>query len=443
MKHRILIILAFILLELPLFAQLKVSPDHRFLQTADGKPFFWLADTAWELFHKLNREEADLYLKDRADKGFTVIQAVVLAELDGLNKPNPYGDKPLTGNDPAKPNEAYFKHVDYIVKKAEKLGLTIAMLPSWGDKWNKAWGVGPEIFTPQNAEIFGEYVGKRYKNNAIVWILGGDRNIEDQTDRDIIVFMARGLKKGDGGKHLMTFHPTGARSSSEFFKDDTWIDFHMSQTGHSKESKNYSFNRKNRALTPVRPYVDGEPRYEDHPNQFNPGKFGWMDDFDARQTAYWSMLSGAMGHTYGDHNIWQFYNDKNPVSWARTNWRIALSHTGAFQVGLMRKLFEQYNWQRLVPDQTVIAKDNAETVEYEMGSISQDGDFLMAYLPYGRKTTVNTRNLNKGKLSALLFNPRDGHKLSLGEFDNSGTKAVAPPSEGRGSDWLVIIERKN
>jgi hypothetical protein len=73
MKHRILIILAFILLELPIFAQLKVSPDHRFLQTADGKPFFWLADTAWELFHKLNREEADLYLKDRADKGFTVI----------------------------------------------------------------------------------------------------------------------------------------------------------------------------------------------------------------------------------------------------------------------------------------------------------------------------------------------------------------------------------
>lgn len=443
MTFRNLIIVASILMGLPAFAQLKVSPDRHFLQTANGKPFFWLGDTAWELFHKLNREEADLYLKDRADKGFTVIQAVVLAELDGLNKPNPYGDKPLTGNDPAKPNEAYFKHVDYIVKKAEKLGLVVAMLPSWGDKWNKAWGLGPEIFTPQNAEVFGEYVGKRYKNNAIVWVMGGDRNIEDQNDRDIIVAMARGIKKGDEGRHLMTFHPTGARSSSEFFKDDTWLDFHMSQTGHSKESKNYTFNLKNRALTPLHPHVDGEPRYEDHPNQFNPGKFGWMDDFDARQTAYWSMLSGAMGHTYGDHNIWQFYNDENPVSWARTNWKVALGHPGAFQVGLMRKLFETYNWQRLVPDQTLIAKDNPETVEYEMGSISQDGDFLMAYLPYGRKTTINTKNLKADKLTAALFNPRDGHKLALGEFDNSGTKAIAPPSEGRGSDWLVIIERKN
>lgn len=443
MKTTHIICFLLTLFSIPSFAQLKVSPDHRFLQTSGGKPFFWLGDTAWELFHKLNREEADLYLKDRAAKGFTVIQAVVLAELDGLDKPNPYGDKPLAGNDPAKPNEAYFKHVDYIVKRAEQYGLVIAMLPSWGDKWNKAWGLGPEIFTPQNAEIFGEYLGKRYKKDAIVWVLGGDRAVEDQTDRDIIAAMAKGLKRGDEGRHLITFHPNGERSSSNYFKEESWLDFHMSQTGHSNESKNYNFNRKNRDLTPIRPYVDGEPRYEDHPNRFNPGKFGWMDDFDARQTAYWSMLSGAMGHTYGNHNIWQFYNDANPVSWARTNWKVALSAPGAMQVGLMRKLFEQYNWQRLVPDQSIISKDNPETVEYEMASISQDGDFLFAYLPYGRKTTLNTKSLKGPRLTASLFNPRDGHRIALGEFDNSGSKAIAPPSEGRGSDWLVIVELKN
>lgn len=438
--NRTLIAIAFILLGLPSFAQLKVSPDHRFLQTTSGKPFFWLGDTAWELFHRLNREEADLYLKNRADKGFTVIQAVVLAEIDGLNKPNPYGDKPLINNDPIKPNEAYFKHVDYIVKKAEKLGLIIAMLPSWGDKWNKAWGLGPEIFTPENARIFGEYIGARYKNNAIVWVMGGDRNIEDQNDRDIIEAMAGGIKKGDGGKHLMTFHPTGARSSSEFFKDAAWIDFHMSQTGHSKESKNYKFNLKNRALSPVHPHVDGEPRYEDHPNEFNPGKFGWMDDFDARQTAYWSMLSGAMGHTYGNHNIWQFYSGQNPISWARTHWKVALNHPGSMQAGLMRRLFEKRSWQRLVPDQSIIAQDNPETVEYDVAAISQDGDFLMAYLSYGRKTIISTKNLKANKLIGWLFNPRDGHTISLGTFDNTGTKEIKPHSEGRGSDWVVIID---
>ena len=70
---------------------LQVSANNRFLVKANGQPFFYLGDTAWELFHRLNREEADAYLQDRAGKGFTVIQAVVLAELNGLRDPNPYG----------------------------------------------------------------------------------------------------------------------------------------------------------------------------------------------------------------------------------------------------------------------------------------------------------------------------------------------------------------
>jgi Protein of unknown function (DUF4038) len=27
------------------------------------------------------------------------------------------------------------------------------------------------------------------------------------------------------------------------------------------------------------------------------------DDYDARQAAYWSLLAGACGHTYGNHSI--------------------------------------------------------------------------------------------------------------------------------------------
>ena len=436
-----LTLLLLLLLATDTFAQLKVSADNRYLQTTAGKPFFWLGDTAWELFHRLNREEARLYLKDRAAKGFTVIQAVILAELDGLHTPNTYGHTPLINDDPTQPNEAYFKHVDYIVKEAEKQGLIMALLPSWGDKWNKAWGQGPEIFTPDNARIFGEYLGKRYKNNAVVWVLGGDRNIVDETDRAIINAMAEGLKKGDAGKHLMTFHPQGGKSSFDFFNDADWIDFHMSQSGHSTLTKNYEYNEKNRALTPVRPHLDGEPRYEDHPDRFDPVQWDWMDDFDARQTAYWSMLSGALGHTYGNHNIWQFYNYKQkPVSWARTHWQVALQHQGAFQAGLMKKVLEQYPWQRLVPDQDLILQDNPKNAAYVVAAVAQEGDFLMAYLPDGRQIKLDTKKLNAQKLKAALFNPRDGQLISLGVFENTGSKIITPHSQGRGSDWLVIIE---
>ena len=129
-----------------------MSDDGHFLATTDGKPFFYLGDTAWELFHRLNREESEHYLRNRADKQFTVVQAVVLAELDGLKTPNVYGQVPLVDNDPAKPNEEYFKHVDWVVDKADELGLTIGMLPTWGDKWHKPAGQGG-IFTPENAHL--------------------------------------------------------------------------------------------------------------------------------------------------------------------------------------------------------------------------------------------------------------------------------------------------
>ena len=72
-----------------------VHENQRFLRYEDGTPFFYLGDTAWELFHRLNEDEARMYLSDRARKGYTVIQAVVLGELDGLRVPNANGDRPF------------------------------------------------------------------------------------------------------------------------------------------------------------------------------------------------------------------------------------------------------------------------------------------------------------------------------------------------------------
>ncbi|MFO0845783.1 MAG: DUF4038 domain-containing protein, partial [Gemmataceae bacterium] len=198
-------------------ARLKVSDNKRFLVTADGKPFFYLGDTAWELFHRLNREQAERYLKDRAAKGFTVIQAVALAEFDGLKEPNPYGQTPLIDNDPTRPNERYFEHVDWVIDKAAEFGLYTGLLPTWGDKWNKKWGGGPEIFTPENAAAYGEWLGKRYRDRPVIWVLGGDRPVEKEQHKAIIRAMAKGLRQGDGGAHLMTFHPTGGAGSSQSF----------------------------------------------------------------------------------------------------------------------------------------------------------------------------------------------------------------------------------
>ncbi|CAN5413176.1 glycoside hydrolase family 140 protein [soil metagenome] len=441
MKQLLFILMSFAFVP-SLTAQLRVSADKHYLIKNDGSPFFWLGDTAWELFHRLNREEAREYLQNRADKGFTVIQAVILAELDGLNTPNAYGDKPLINNDPTQPNEAYFKHVDFIIKEANKKGLIVAMLPSWGDKWSKGkWGKGPEIFTPVNAEVYGAWLAKRYLHNNVVYVLGGDRNLENETHYAIIRAMAAGIKAVDKGKHLLSFHPYGGSNSFDFFAADTWIDFHMTQSGHKAGNPDYKANIGAYSLATVKPMVNSEPNYEDHPNDWNPLKKGWMDDFDTREAAYWNMLSGGAGHTYGNHNIWQMYTEQREVvNNARTNWHVAMDYRGAYDVGYMRKMFEKRNWQKLVMDQSAIVGENPEGIGYAIAAVSSEKDFMMVYIPDGRKTTLHISKLNATKIRGWWFNPRDGYTIPLGDFENKGNKEFIPTSVGRGSDWVLVLD---
>ena len=100
--------------------RLQVTKDGHYLQYEDGTPFFWLGDTGWELFHRLDKEEIERYLQNRKQKGFNVIQAVILAEFDGLRKPNRYGEIPLNDLNPTKPNEKYFELVDWTIQQALK-----------------------------------------------------------------------------------------------------------------------------------------------------------------------------------------------------------------------------------------------------------------------------------------------------------------------------------
>ncbi|WPP53249.1 glycoside hydrolase family 140 protein [Catalinimonas niigatensis] len=418
---------------------LKVSDNKRYLIKEDGTPFFWLGDTAWELFHRLDREEATMYLEDRADKGFTVIQAVVLAELDGLNTPNPYGDSPLINNDPTQPNEAYFEHVDFIVDKAEDLGMYIGMLPTWGDKFNKRWGVGPEVFTPENARTYGEFLGERYKDKPIIWILGGDRIPEEEEDFAIIRAMAEGLANGDEDTHLMTYHPMGGRHSSEFFHEDEWLDFNMYQSGHGqKNTPNYEMTAHNYQLEPVKPNLDGEPNYEDHPINWKPEN-GWFDDADVRQAAYWSMLSGALGHTYGDHNIWQMWQEgREPISSARTPWKEAIDHPGSQQMEYMRQLFESRNFTELIPDPSLVV--NAEGEDRHIAA-ARGSDFMMVYLPANSSVEVDAQKLSGKRINAWWFDPRTGDSVSLGKFKNNDSYTFRTPIATK--DWVLVIDDAN
>jgi len=434
--------------------RLMVSENRRFLVYEDGRPFFYLGDTAWELFHRLNREDASLYLEDRARKGFTVIQAVALAEFDGLADPNFYGHRPLHDDDPARPDvregpaNDYWDHVDFVVEKANSLGLYVGFLPTWGDKWNKKWGKGPEIFTPANAAAYGEWLGRRYRDRGIVWILGGDRPVETEAQREVLRAMARGLRHGDGGSHLVTLHPTGGEGSSAYFPGEEWLDFNMRQNGHGAEfTGRYDQTRADYDRIPTKPVIDGEPIYEGHPVSFKAEELGHSIAADVRRPLYWDLFSGACGHTYGHHSIWQFWAPgREPINNPLLPWTEALDAPGAGQMQHARWLLESRPFLARVPDDTVVVTDRVPTSVPGAGRYryvatrDAEGRYAMVYAPVGRPFKVRMAAVHGARVRAWWFNPRDGKATSIGDLANEGERTFTPPEPGEPLDWVLVLD---
>jgi len=429
--------------------KLKVSDNGHFLEFEDGTPFFYLGDTAWELFHRLNKKDTEKYLENRREKGFTVIQAAALAELDGLNTPNAEGEKPLINNDPTKPNEKYFAHVDWVIKKAEEKGLFIGLLPTWGDKWNKKWGVGPEIFTPENARIYGKFLGNRYKNSPnIIWILGGDRPIETDLQREIIIEMARGLREGDNDGHLISLHPTGGQGSSQYFPTGNLLDFNMRQNGHSPSyTERYFATADDYNLKPPKPVIDAEPIYEDHPINFKPGENGYSVAADVRRPLYWDLFSGACGHTYGHHSVWQMWTpDRKPVNGPLMPWYEAIDQPGASQMIYGRLLMESRPFLTRIPDNSIIVTGRVPYAVPGAGfyrfvaTRDQAGTYAMVYVPVGRKFSVRMDVIKGKDVTAWWYNPRNGKAKKIGNFNNTGTQSFLSPAPGEDLDWILVLD---
>lgn len=425
--------------------RIKVSKNKRFLVHEDDSPFFWLADTAWELFHRLNREDAGLYLRNRAERKFNVIQAVGLAEHEGLTTGNAYGRFPLKKNkegqyDPLLPDldgdYSYWDHVDYMIDQAALLGLYIAFLPTWGDKYNLMWGKGPEIFSSDNARQYGLWLGDRYKDrNNVIWVLGGDRPQHTREHFDIISSMAEGLREGDGGAHLMTFHPPGDQSSSLHMHDEPWLAFNMIQSGHHEWVRtNYNKVAADYNREPIKPVVDGEPCYEDHPINFK-AENGYFDADDVRKAAYHAVFTGAFGHTYGHHSVWSMTTE--PDTYFVMTWQEAIVRPGAEQMTYLRDLMESRPFLTRIPDQSLIAENYSGANRM---TATRGENYAMIYSPNGIPFRVVMGKILGSNVRATWFDPRTGAWKDAGEYSNVGEVKVYPPSSGRDGDWILVLD---
>jgi Protein of unknown function (DUF4038)/Putative collagen-binding domain of a collagenase len=425
---------------------LTTTADGHYLQFKDGTPFFWLGDTGWELFHRLKKEEAETYLENRRRKGFNVIQALVLG--GGTRKPNQYGDLPLHNFDPLQPNEKYFQWIDKVISMAMRKNLFIGLLPTWGDKVTGGRGETPVLFNKENAYTYGAWIGKRYALYPnIIWILGGDNPaVRDSNDwRPVWRAMAKGILDATQNKAFITYHPQGNATSSKYLQQENWLQ-NMFQSGHGDghDAAVWDYVSKDRSLQPVKPVLDAEPNYEDHPvnpwPKWDPAN-GYFRDYDVRKQTYRSVFAGACGVTYGHHAVWQFWNkDVEKMNYADRYWTEAIDRPGAFQVGYLRRLIESRSVLNRIPDQSVIVDGQGVKAAYMVAFRAADSCYGMVYLPVGKTITINGSFISSDKIMAWWFNPINAHITKIGLFKKSEKMIFTAPVSGTENDWVLMLD---
>lgn len=432
---------------------LSVAPGGHYL-LAGGKPFFWLGDTAWLLLSRLDRAETEKYLQTRQRQGFNVIQVMVLhtpkmtsrngstALIDG----DPARPRTTPGSDPAQSAEYdYWDHLDWVATRAEELGLYLALVPVWGDiAMNK-------VLTPANAPTYGRFMAERYgKRKNIIWLNGGDTRSEQNS----AAWDALGTTiKSIAPQQLMTFHPIGRTDSSWQWHDAKWLDFNMFQSGHrsyaqeganAKGEDNWRYVAEDWVKLPAKPTIDGEPSYENIPHGLHekPPQPRWLAA-DVRRYAWWAVMAGAFGHTYGENNIMQFFlpgadtkNFEADIPWYEA--MEAPRAPGADQMRHVRTLIEARPMLERVPDQSLIT-DNGE--RYERVLASRGEAYAFAYTYTGRPFTMRLGTIAGKQVRAGWYSPRDGKTTPIGTFANTGTRRFDPPGEtAPGNDWVLVLD---
>lgn len=431
---------------------IQVASNKHFFQTSDGKPFFWLGDTGWLLFVKMNRDEIVQYLDNRKAKGFNLIQVMVVHDLK--KAVNVYGDSAFANRDLAKPITTagndfknasaydFWDHLEFAIQEASKRGIYLAMVPVWGSN------VKEGMVSLSSAQSFAQFLVKRFgQHNNLVWLNGGDLRGSEKTE----IWNAIGnMLKANDQKHLVGFHPRGRSTSSEWFHQSSWLDFNMFQSGHKDYAQDtveprmgedsWKFMQNDYALQPTKPSFDGEPSYEMIPHGLHDTTAPKWQAADLRRYAYWSVFAGGAGFTYGHNAVMQFHNGQGIGDYGtKQNWKDAINDPGAGQMQWMKKLVLSKSYFDRVPDQSLIASKQGE--RYERVVACRGKDYVFAYTYTGRAFDIQMGKIQGLQVKASWYNPRNGTTQLIGQFNNKGIQQFQPTGTVQnGNDWVLVLE---
>lgn len=430
---------------------LHVGKEGRYLFNGDT-PFFWLADTGWLLFQRLTLEEASRYLRNRKEKGFNVIQTMILHRRPMLNKAgrSPFVEENLCCIDD-EGADSYWKHIDSVVDLAEAYGMYLAMVPAWGDILKCG------LLNEKTVEPYVRFLAARYGNRPnVVWIVGGD--LLGSLGEKVWNRMGALLKELCPGQ-LVTFHPVTGTTSSLWFHNKDWLDFNMFQSGHSSYRQvetndppfiseeqlsfaedNWKYIEHDLALSPLKPTLDAEPAYENIMKGLkNWGVHHWGPQ-DVRRYVYWSVFAGALGATYGHNAIMQMYYDGvGPGSFGvMDTWNEALHHVGSGQVAHLKHLMEKIPYYEGRAAEELLNGDVGE--KYERIAVFAHPHFLLAYTYTGREIAIRANALQCDDVDAFWMNPESGEFSFIGSFPAKESCRFEPVERNAlANDWVLVL----
>jgi chitodextrinase len=426
---------------------LKASSNNRYLVDQNNVPFLLVGDTGHALLAKLSEAEAATYLANRQMNHFNSVAVYApcgssetcqpdLSTVDGI-RPFTSGTSP-SNYDLATPNEAFYGRLDRIVNLAASYGIVVLLDPI---------ETGNMLVTLQNngatkAFNFGVYIGNRYKNFPnIIWQHGEDLQTwnTNPTNNGLVAQVMAGIASVDRN-HLQTVMLDFNRSYSN--QDTATLAPYLTFDLVYNYYETYDYVLAAYNSSPTLPVFLGESNYEDENNTGGlsaPAGAGVL-----RRQEYWTLLSGGVGHYYGNGSVNHFVS----------GWQNHLNTNAVTQVNYASNLLTAYRWWNLVPDQshTVVTSGygtynannlNLASANYATTSWIPDGTLSLTYCPTALTLTVNMARFGS-QVTARWYDPSAGtfRAISGSPFTNSGTRTFATPgANGDGSsDWVLVLD---
>lgn len=223
---------------------------------------------------------------------------------------------------------------------------------------------------------------------------------------------------GEWEKLLFTYHACheaekGLCSTFSYWTtDDAWISFTMLQSGHGAFKKNYDLIQKELEKRPDYPVWDGEPAYEMMPMTWpvtDPDSF--HGTYMVRKRAYWALLSGAFGHTYGHASVWCTATQKAKNMICRYSWDEAILSEGSRQMKILRDFMESYPMYLFTPCRNrLLRQSSGEDVLdlHEQAAVYADKKQMLVYFAQKTQEQLDLNGVFGERVFGAWFDPSDG-----------------------------------